>query len=142
MQELQRAQGMGDRVDDLIQDCRPLIDFSAEVLKIQAQGGRIGIGENPSRAWREASIVDLLSWRGNQPPLYETVTLHQCMYGLVDNYGDPIRKPTCMMVPNGSCFSGWLERRCDGSHQHADMVGRSTALAQAGAWPDNLGKAL
>ncbi|CAK0847357.1 unnamed protein product [Prorocentrum cordatum] len=103
-----------------------------------------GIGENPltSRAWREASIVDLLSWHGNQPPLYETATLHQCMHGLVDNYGDPIRKPPCMMVPNGSCFSGWLERRCDGGHQHADMVGRSTALAQAGAWPDDLGKAL
>ncbi|CAK0904441.1 unnamed protein product [Prorocentrum cordatum] len=116
MQELQRARGMGDRVDDLIQELR--------------------------RAWREASIVDLLSWHGNQPPLYETVTLHQCMYGLVDNYGDPIRKPTCMMVLNGSCFSGWLERRCDGGRQRADMVGRSTALAQAGAWPDDLGKAL
>ncbi|CAK0827876.1 unnamed protein product, partial [Prorocentrum cordatum] len=136
--------GMGDRVDDLIQEFRPLIDFSAEVLKIQAEGGRIGIGENPltSRAWREVPIVDLLSWHGNKPPLYETVTLHQCMYGLVDNYGDPIRKPTCMMVPNGSCFPWWLERRCDGSHQHADMVEWSTALAQAGAWPDDLGKAL
>ncbi|CAK0808101.1 unnamed protein product [Prorocentrum cordatum] len=118
----------------------------ARFIHVASKGsGRTnGIGENPltSRAWREASIVDLLSWHGNQPPLYETVTLHQCMYGLVDNYGDPIRKPTCMMVPNGSCFSGWLERRCDGSHQHADMVGRSTALAQAGAWPDDLGKAL
>ncbi|CAK0844868.1 unnamed protein product [Prorocentrum cordatum] len=47
MQELQRAQGMGDRVDDLIQELRPLIEFSAEVLKLQAEGGRIGIGENP-----------------------------------------------------------------------------------------------
>ncbi|CAK0903395.1 unnamed protein product, partial [Prorocentrum cordatum] len=118
---------MGDRVGDLIQEFRPLIDLSAEVLKIQAEGGRSDRG---------------LSWHGNQPPLYETVTLHQCMHGLVDNYGDPIRKPTCMMVPNGSCFSGWLERRCDGGHQHADMVGRSAALAQAGAWPDGLGKAL
>ncbi|CAK0798713.1 unnamed protein product [Prorocentrum cordatum] len=144
LQELQRAQGMGDRVDDLIQELRPLIDLSAEVLKIQAEGRRTGIGENPltSPARRGVLIVDLLSWRGNKPPLYETVTLHQRMHGLVDNYGDPILKPTCMMDPNGSCFPGWLERRCDGSHQHADMVGRSTALAQAGAWPDDLGKAL
>ncbi|CAK0843715.1 unnamed protein product [Prorocentrum cordatum] len=94
-----------------------------------------------SRARREVPIVDLLSWRGNKPPLYEAVTLRQCMHGLVDNYGDPIRKPTCTMVPNGSCFPG-LERRCDGSHQRADMVGRGPALAPAGAWPNDLGKAL
>ncbi|CAK0825490.1 unnamed protein product [Prorocentrum cordatum] len=144
MQEFQRAQGMGDRVDDLIQEFEPLISFSAEVLQIQAEGGRIGIGENPltSRAWREAPIANLLSWHGDKPPLYETVTLHQCMYGLTDSYGDPIRKPTRMMVPNGSCFSDWLERKCDGSHKHADMVGRSAELAQASAWPDDLGKTL
>ncbi|CAK0884198.1 unnamed protein product, partial [Prorocentrum cordatum] len=142
MQELQRAQGMGDRVGNLVQELRPLIDFSAEVLKLQAEGGRLGIGENPPTSWarREVPIVDLLSWRGNMPPLYETVALHQCMYGLVDNCGDPIRKPTCVMVPGGSRFPGWLERRCDGGHMRADMVGRSPALAQAGAWPDDPGK--
>ena len=47
MQEFQRAQGMGDWVNDMIEEFRPLINFSADVLRLQAEGGRIGIGENP-----------------------------------------------------------------------------------------------
>ncbi|CAK0825150.1 unnamed protein product [Prorocentrum cordatum] len=102
MQEFQHAQGMGDRVGDLIEEFKPLVDFSAKVLRTPAEGGRIGIGENPltSRAWNEEPIMDLLSWRGDRPPLYEMVTLHQCMFGLTDDYGTPIRK--AVPLPGGA----------------------------------------
>ncbi|CAK0849447.1 unnamed protein product, partial [Prorocentrum cordatum] len=38
LREFQRAQGMGDRVGDLIDEFRPLVDFSAKVFRIQAEG--------------------------------------------------------------------------------------------------------
>ncbi|CAK0852939.1 unnamed protein product [Prorocentrum cordatum] len=81
-------------VDDLIEEFRPLVDFSAKVLRTQPEGGRIGIGENPltSRAWNEKPIVELLRWHGDRPPLCEMVTLHRCMFGLTDDYRTPIRK--------------------------------------------------
>ncbi|CAK0877498.1 unnamed protein product, partial [Prorocentrum cordatum] len=107
MQEFQRAQGMGDRVDDLIEEFRPLVHFSAK-----------------------------------RPPLYEMVTLHQCMFGLTDDYGTPIRKATRMLVPNGSCFPWWLDRKCEQRHEHADTVGRGTLISRASAWPDDVGRTL
>ncbi|CAK0806425.1 unnamed protein product, partial [Prorocentrum cordatum] len=76
------------------EEFRPLVDFSAKVLRAQAEGGRIGIRENPltSRSWNEEPIMDLLRWLGDRPPPYEMVTLHQCMFGLTDDYGTPTRK--------------------------------------------------
>ncbi|CAK0806782.1 unnamed protein product [Prorocentrum cordatum] len=144
MQEFQRAQGMGDWVDDMVEEFTPLVSFSADVLRLQAEGGRIGIGENPltSRAWNQESMTDLMSWKDDRPPSYDTVTLHQCMYGLVDENGTPIRKATRMLVPYGSCFPSWLERRCDGGHAHAETVGRSAMLSRSAAWPEELGKTL
>eukprot|EP00959_Pyramimonas_sp_CCMP1952_P068827 1436513-Pyramimonas_sp.AAC.1 len=41
MQEFQRAQGMGDWVDDMVEEFTPLVSFSADVLRLQAEGGRI-----------------------------------------------------------------------------------------------------
>ncbi|CAK0897251.1 unnamed protein product [Prorocentrum cordatum] len=119
-----RAQGMGDRVGDLIEDFRPLVDFSAKVLRTQAAGGRAGIGENPltSRAWNEEPMMDLLRWHGGRPPLYEMAFLHQCMFGLTDDYGAPIRQATRMLVPNVSCFPRWLDGKCDQRREHADTV--------------------
>ncbi|CAK0822266.1 unnamed protein product, partial [Prorocentrum cordatum] len=144
VQEFQRAQGIGDRVGDLIDEFKPLVDFSAKVLRTQAEGGRIGIGENPltSRAWNEEPILDLLCWHGERPPLCEMFTLHQGMFGLTDDYGTPIRKATRMLVPSGSCFLWWLDRQRDQRHEHADAVGRGTLLSRASAWPDDLGKTL
>ncbi|CAK0858741.1 unnamed protein product, partial [Prorocentrum cordatum] len=144
VQEFQRAQGMGDQVGDLIEEFRPLVNFSAKVLRTQAEGGRVGIGENhiTSRAWNEEPIMDMLRWRGERPPLYETVALRQCMFALTDDYGMPIRKATRMLVPNGSCSPWWLDRKCDQRHEHADMVGRGALLSRASAWPDDLGKIL
>ncbi|CAK0803467.1 unnamed protein product [Prorocentrum cordatum] len=131
------------RIDKLMKEYAVMFDvlrdnnetFLWKLFAKEGMGDRVG-------DLIQVPIVDLLSRRGNMPPLYETVTLRQCMHGFVDNYGDPIRKPTCVMAPEGSSFPGWLERRCDGGHKRADMVGRSSALAQAGAWPDDLGKAL
>eukprot|EP00959_Pyramimonas_sp_CCMP1952_P044418 928211-Pyramimonas_sp.AAC.1 len=64
---------MGDRVDDLIDEFRPLFEFSAKVLQTQAEGGRIGIGEGPltSRAWNDEPVMDLLRWHCERPPLCE-----------------------------------------------------------------------
>ncbi|CAK0849524.1 unnamed protein product [Prorocentrum cordatum] len=144
VQEFQRAQGMGDRVGDLVDEFRPWVDLSAKVLRTQAEGGRIGIGENPlaSRPWDEGPIMDLLRWHGERRPLCEMVTLHQCMFGLTDDCGAPIRKVTRMPAPSGSCFPRWLDRTCDQRHERADAVGRGASLSRASAWPDDLGKTL
>ncbi|CAK0873736.1 unnamed protein product [Prorocentrum cordatum] len=52
VQEFQRAQGMGDRVDDLIDEFRPLVDFSAKVLQTQRHehADTVGRGALLSRA--------------------------------------------------------------------------------------------
>eukprot|EP00959_Pyramimonas_sp_CCMP1952_P442205 9257607-Pyramimonas_sp.AAC.1 len=47
-----------------------------------------------------------------------------------------------MLVPNGSCFSWWLDRTCDKSHERADTVGRGTLLSRASACPGDLGNTL
>ncbi|CAK0854830.1 unnamed protein product [Prorocentrum cordatum] len=70
------------------------------------------------------------------------VTLHQCMFGPTDDCGTLVWKTTRMLVPNGSCFSWWLDRACDRGHQRADAVGRGTLLSLANAWPDDLCKTL
>ena len=48
MQQLNRAQGLGERVDEIVADAEPLLSFTRKVLDAQARGGRIGVAENPS----------------------------------------------------------------------------------------------
>ncbi|CAK0898700.1 unnamed protein product, partial [Prorocentrum cordatum] len=133
VQEFQCARGTGGRVvGDHVEAFRPSVDCSVEALRAQAGGRRVGIDENrrTSRAWAEGPIMDLL------------VTLRQCMFGLAGDYGAPIKKATRVLVPNGPCFSRWLDRARDRSREYAVTAGRGTLPSPASAWPDDLGKTL
>lgn len=47
-----------------------------------------------------------------------------------DSLGTPIKKPT-RIITNSMCVAAALGGHCDGFHQHAQTLGRSTELKQA-----------
>ena len=54
--------------------------------------------------------------------------------------GGPVRKATGFMVPAGSALEEALSRRCDGSHQHEQLIGGNAGAAAA--WPEELGRVI
>ena len=130
MQELNRAQGLGEQVDEIVADAEPLLKFTRKVLDAQARGGRIGVAENPwpSSAWKHKEIYPLYAYPES---VYELVRLDQRAYGLEDYQGQLIKKPTGMLVPKDSCLPWWLHKLCDGRHSHAQTVGRGRGYLQA-----------
>ena len=90
MQQLIRAQGLGERVDEIVADAEPLLSFTRKVLDAQARGGRIGVAENPlaSRAWLHKEIYPLYA---HEWSAYELVRMDQCAFNLVDHQGELIK---------------------------------------------------
>ena len=68
-----------------------------------------------------------------------TTEFHQCMYGLTahDHLGSaPAYKPTRILT-NHPALAEVLTKRCDGSHRHAHLVGKS-ACTRAAQYPYEL----
>ena len=113
-----------------------MIRFAIELCELQHTSGRHFICEKPqsSRAWSLNEVVKLAYHEG-----VEKATFHQCMYGLEarDKHGvAPAYKPTSVLT-NHSALAEVLQKRCDGNHRHAQLVGKG-ACTQAARYPPGL----
>ncbi len=84
--------------------------FVCELYRIQLQGRRYFLHENPDQAasWKRECIVDLLKDERVQRSVGD-----QCQYGQQSHLGDPVRKPTGWMS-NSPEILKMLSKRCAG----------------------------
>ena len=84
--------------------------FVAELYKMQLDGGRYFLHENPDQAtsWNRAPLEDLLN-----DERVKTATGDQCQYGQRTQCGDPVRKPTRWMSNSPELLKK-LSHRCNG----------------------------
>ena len=113
-----------------------MIRFSIEICELQHRSGRHFIFEQPqsSRAWSLGEVIKLTYRDG-----VTKTTFHQCMYGLEARNHEgaaPAYKPTSVLT-NHPALVEVLQERCDGSHRHAQLIGKS-ACTQAARYPSGL----
>lgn len=82
-------------------------------------------------------MLDLLS----RPDVF-SVTIDQCMFGLQNAAGLLHRKSTRLVTSCQALISLMQNRRCDGQHSHAPVIGGNKVTAPAGHYPPALASAL
>ena len=79
--------------------------------------------------WRAPMVFKWLAKRG-----FVYAEFDGCMYGLVAEKGAvagmPIKKPWRVACSPGSSLPSYLNRRCDGSHEHTPCAGVNTVTTQ------------
>ena len=103
---------------------KELMRFAVEMWELQLKGERDVVLEQPltSRAWSLEPVTKLMVTKS-----VISTDVHQCMYGLtaVDHLGSaPAYKPTRVLTSHPALAEA-LTRRCDGSHRHAKLIGKS-----------------
>ena len=114
-------------------EAKELMRFAVEMCDLQLRADHHFVLEQPltSRAWALEPVMKLAATED-----VIATEFHQCMYGLeaVDQLGSaPAYKPTRILTNHPSLAEA-LTRRCDGSHRHAQLVGKS-ACARAAQYP-------
>ena len=105
------------------------LKFVCRLYKRQIQRGKFFLHEHPHGAlsWRTKPILRILKMAG-----VDTVVNHQCMFGLMtaDGHGGtlPAKKPTRWMS-NSPWMLKELDIKCDGLHQHQNLMGGRAAAA-------------
>ena len=109
----------------------PLANLAAEVARWQLQHGRHFVVEQP----RNSTMFSLEKWQALLP---SCVVGHcdQCRFGLKDQHGVPLMKPTTFLASHPLLLHRVAARHCKGSHSH----GKVTSDAQR--WPVQLCHAL
>ena len=100
------------------------MEFMAKIYRMQVDGGRIFLHENPAHAksWALPSIRKLMREAG-----VDVVEADQCMYGL-KTWGEnkfqlvPAKKATKLMT-NSRPLGNELRRRCRGGYEHQPLLG-------------------
>ena len=130
-----------ERVDQALAEGRVHLKFMASLYRRQIRRGKYFLHEHPSTAlsWKEPEISDLM-----RLPYVHSVVAHQCMFGLVTPSSDggepmPAMKRTRFMT-NSFPMTLRLNRVCDESHAHQQLVGGR--CAQAAFYPLPLVKAI
>ena len=130
-----------EKKNEILAAARIHLEFVCKLYRLQLLSGRYFGHEHPQGAasWKEASIREIKRWTG-----VDCLSIDQCMYGLVsDTPGGgqmPARKNTTIMT-NCPALAITLNMRCDGSHQHQQLIGgKRTAKAQV--YPEKLVDAL
>jgi len=106
-----------------------LVEFAVEMCKEQNRAGRLFAFEHPLSAtsWKLPALKELMKKEG-----VRQTTIHQCAYGLTshDEWGEGlVMKPT-RIITNSQAIADKLQRRCDRSHRHVQLVsGRAAAAA-------------
>ena len=126
-------------IPELREKAKILVSFAIELCWLQIKGHRHFVLENPltSAAWTLACVLDLL----DAPGVF-SVVIDQCMFGLQDMHGQPHRKATRLATSLQALISLMQDSRCDGSHQHAPVIGGSQITRPAGHYPKALAAAL
>jgi hypothetical protein len=123
-----------------LEEAKELMRFAVEMCNLQLRAGRHFVFEQPStsRAWSLEPVMKLMITEG-----VISTDFHQCMYGLVavDHLGSaPAYKPTRVLTSHPALAEA-LTRRCDGSHRHAQLVGKS-ACSRAAQYPHEMCNAI
>ena len=123
-----------------LSEAKGIIRFAVEMCELQIRAGRHFVVEQPltSRAWTFDTAMKLATMED-----VITMEFHQCMYGIeaVYHFGSaPAYKPTRILTSQPTLVEA-LTRRCDGSHRHAQLVGKS-ACARAAQYPHGLCKSI
>ena len=84
--------------------------FCMELYEVQRSAGRYFLHEHPAQAssWQEDVVQAVEAMEG----VFKT-TVDQCQYGMEDEDGSPMRKPTTFMT-NSACLVESLNKRCGG----------------------------
>ena len=88
--------------------------------------GSLFVHEHPMQAtsWNTECIRNVL-----RQPGVQLVRLDMCQYGLVTKEGAPAMKPTFLMT-NSTAVAEMMAARCDGSHQHQQLLDGRARAAQ------------
>ena len=107
-----------------LMQAKMLLRFGVEMAKeVSGYGGHF-VFEHPltSKAWQEPELQRLM----NNESVY-LVKNDQCMFGLTSSAGRLHRKPTGWCTSSRSIAEA-LDVRCDGSHDHEVIIGRSGSV--------------
>ena len=119
--------------------------FVTELYKLQMDGGRYFLHENPesARSWGRKPMAEIL-----QDQRVSRITGDQCQYGQESHKGDPVRKSTGWMSNSPELLKK-LEKRCKGRNgdcsrrgagRHATASGR--VAREAAIYPFKLCRAI
>ena len=95
------------------------LTFCMELYKEQMKHGRYFVHEHPASAssWQEDAVLELSKRDG-----VFKATCDQCQYGMSDEKGNPIRKPTTFLT-NSSEIATQLQKRCQGRNGECSRHG-------------------
>ena len=105
------------------------LKFVCQLYRHQARRGKHFLHEHPKGAlsWKTKPVMKMLKRTG-----VETVSNHQCMFGLLtpgpNGTPMPAKKPTKWMT-NSIWMIDALRGDCDGSHKHQHLLGGRAAAA-------------
>ena len=104
----------------------PHITFCGVVATLQYDKDRYFLREQPTGTWvDEIEPWKILSCRDN----LLKINIDQCMTGLKDSYGIPIKKPTEMYANHPALLDPFNKYKCDGSHYHSQVCNKELAAA-------------
>lgn len=123
------------KVRELIIDGLHHLRVATEICKRRRQKGKFFLLERPatSHAWDESFVKELMQMEG----VY-VCKVDVCMYGLkvAEGYN---KKPT-LFIANSYEVAMELRRRCDGSHEHQNLM--SGRAKKAEEYPSGLCRAV
>jgi len=118
------------------------VKFVVALYRLQMRAGRLFLHEHPAGAssWSLNAVKELLEEEGVM-----TTVADQCQYGLETKTQDgkgtaPARKRT-RFVTNSWGISEELNKKCDGAHVHAHLIGEKRA-EKAARYPKGLCEAI
>ena len=116
-------------------DERDFLEFTEQLAVCQKRGGRILLGENP---WTSDAKTTETVERVLDKCDYMFVKGHQCQYDLRGDQGFHY-EPMGFLVPKASALTWTLNRLCDGTDVHQQIMGKKLS-EQAGAWQWSLAR--
>lgn len=134
-----------EKIELLRKQWYPVLKWLRKVIKDRLRKGREILLENPwpSMLWKLPFMEDLYTGdyvTALTEEKVERLRLDQCMYGLTDDYGQPHRKATGMLLSSRS-MKMRLHGLCDGQHDHVPLEGGSLTK-KAQEWPLPLRQAI
>jgi hypothetical protein len=104
----------------------PLAKLAGRVARLQLDSGRHFVAEHP----RGSDIWKLQEWQGvAQFPGVTQILVDQCMAGLTGpRRGRLVKKPSEFWASDARLVRRLEPLRCDGSHDHAQLDGRTPGL--------------
>ena len=97
----------------------PHIKFCGRIAMIQDDLDRFWMREQPSGTW----VDEIYPWtQVIRQPGFNKVTFDQCMTGLKDSKGTPMKKPTEIAANDDELLIPFAKYTCDGRHDHSQIA--------------------